>query len=54
MRTFKAKTSFEPLYRQGDEFVILEERNNQDLVPIKALRLRDKSIYYFEKEEIET
>lgn len=52
MNKLIAKEEFYPLYRKGDSFIILERRTDVRLVPIKALRLKDKQIYYFNEGEL--
>ena len=48
-----AKETFDKLYRRGDKFRILDIVNNVNLVSIKAMRLKDREIYYFEEEELD-
>jgi hypothetical protein len=48
-----AKETFGKLYRKGDKFRILDIANNVNLMPIKAMRLKDREIYYFEEDELE-
>lgn len=49
----KAKGTFEPLYREGDMFVILEITNEKWLMPITAKRLKNGRVYGFHKDELE-
>ena len=51
-KKFKAKEDYFPLYRKGDEFIIVKVNKDPDLMPIEAMRLKNKAIYGFEKEEI--
>ena len=48
-----AKDSCEPLYRRGDRFIITKRNADIRLMPIEAMRLKDKQIYGFEEEELE-
>jgi predicted nucleic acid-binding protein len=48
-----AKETFDKLYRKGDKFKILDIVNNVNLISIKAMRLKDREIYYFEEDELD-
>lgn len=52
-KIFRAKEDFFPLYRNGDEFVIVERTNDERLLPIGAKRLRGGEVYYFEEGDLE-
>lgn len=52
LKEVKSMEEFYPLYRKGDSFIILEKTNDERLLPIKALRLKDKQIYYFNDGEL--
>lgn len=49
---FEAKEDYFPLYRKGDKFIIVKINKNPDLMPIEALRLKNKKIYGFEEDEL--
>ena len=48
----KTKYSFFPLYKEGDSFKIVQLNTNVNLMPVEAMRLRDKKIYGFEDGEL--
>ena len=52
-RRYRVKADFYPLYRKGDIFVIVERNRDERLLPIGAMRLNDREIYYFEEGELE-
>lgn len=49
---FKAKESFYPLYQKGDEFIIVDLTDEPNLLPIAAMKITTREIYYFNLEEI--
>ena len=49
----KVKEGLPPLYHKNDEFKILKIENEDGDLPIQAMRLRDKQIYYFYEGELE-
>ena len=49
----KAKETFEPLYKKGDKFKIIKRNKEDGLMPIEAMRIKDKEIYGFEENELE-
>lgn len=49
----KAKQSFYPLFRKGDEFKIVGENNSSFLMPIEAMHLKSGEVYGFEEWELE-
>lgn len=48
----KVKYDFYPLYKEGDLFRITKLNREDDLLPIEAMRLKDKNIYGFEAGEL--
>jgi hypothetical protein len=51
----KPKKDFFPLYKKGDLFVIVRTdfTDEEQLVPIEAMRIKDKRKYFFDKDELE-
>ena len=49
----KVKETFESLYKKGDEFKIIKRTTESGLMPICAMRLKDKQIYWFQEDEFE-
>lgn len=49
----KVKEGEPPLYLKGDKFKILRINENPDLMPIVAMRFKDKELYGFEEDELE-
>ena len=52
VKILRAKESFEPLWRKGDEFVIVKRNTNPDLTEIEAKKLRSGRIYGFSEGEL--
>jgi len=49
----KVKEGEPPLYLKRDKFKILKINENPDLMPIVAMRLKDKETFGFEEDELE-
>jgi len=49
----KSKEDLPPLYFKGDLFRIVKRNYDERLMPLEAMRLRDKNIYSFEEDELE-
>ena len=49
----KVNHDFESLYRKGDKFKIIRLNKDEDLMPIEAMRLKNRQIYGFEENELE-
>lgn len=42
-----AKEDCMPLFRKGDKFAIVKRNSNLQLMPIEAMRIKNKKIYGF-------
>lgn len=49
----KTKDEFFPLYKEGDSFKIVQLNTNVNLMPIEAMRIKDKRTYGFWEGELE-
>lgn len=52
-KLYKSKISFEPLFKEGDKFIIIKFNTDKQMLPITAMRLKDKQFYGFEDGELE-
>ena len=48
----KTKEDFKPLFRKGDLFRIVKINEDENLMPIEAIRLKDREVYGFEVGEL--
>jgi hypothetical protein len=48
-----AKEDYSPLYKKGDKFRIVKINKDSNLTQIEAMRLKDKNVYGFDKNELE-
>lgn len=49
----RTKIEYKPLFRKGDKFKIIKINDDPNLMPIEAIRLKDRQIYGFEEGELE-
>jgi len=49
----QVKENFMPLYMKGDKFKIIKINKDINLMPIEAMRLKNRKIYGFEEGELE-
>ena len=52
-KIFIAREGCEPLFREGDKFIIVRRETDSDLTPIIAMRLKDKQVYGFNEGELQ-
>ena len=53
MKIYISKITFEPLFKKGDKFIIVNRNTDENLMPVEALKIKSKRIYGFEINELE-
>lgn len=53
MKIYISKITFEPLFKAGDRFIIVERNKDENMTPFGAMKLSSKRIYGFYENELE-
>ena len=52
-KVFRAKEDFKPLFRKGHRFIIVDRTDDPGMLPILAMKLKNKEKYGFYEGELE-